>query len=274
MLKDIFAGIESEGELVNDITDLSKEEKLTPTDSKPEIKTEEKKEEEEKEAPQGETEEQKKEREDKEALEKQKTEDELPFHKHPRFKALVDEKNSYKAKLEELEKFKEETETKLKSIETKPDNSDIPIWFVEVFGENPEAWTKYQEQNNTDREALKAEMLAELKQSSTKEEESIVEGKKYIDDQIELIKEKGITFDRNALMKAMNDAPIFDKDGNLDFITKAELLELKGKKDPEKKTIIKKKISEDGTQSGDEQKPRTYKTPEEVRGMSWNSMGA
>ena len=271
MLKDVFAGIESEGELVNDITDLSKEEKLTPTDSKPEIKTEE--EVEERKAPQGETEEQKKEREDKEALEKQKTEDELPFHKHPRFKALVDEKNSYKSKLEELEKFKEDTENKLKSIETKPD-SDIPGWFVEIFGENPEAWTKYQDQNKSERESLKAELLAELKQSSTKEEESIVEGRKYIDDQIELLKEKGITFDRNALMKAMNDAPIFDKDGNLDFITKAELLELKGKKDPEKKTNLKKKISEDGTQSGDEQKPRTYKTPEEMRRTPWGSMGA
>lgn len=269
MLKDVFAGIESEGELVADITDLSKEEKITPTDSKPEIKTEEKKEE-EKEAPQGETEEQKKEREDKDALEKQKTEDELPFHKHPRFKALVDEKNAYKAKLDELEKFKEETETKLKSIETKPD-SDIPEWFVEVFGENPEAYAQYQDQNKTDRDSLKSELLAELKQSSSKADADLVEGQKYIDDQVELIKEKGITFDRNSLMKAMNDEPIFNKDGNLDFITKARMLELESKSDPEKGKIIKRKISEDGTKSGEEEKPRTYRTPEEMRRTPWGA---
>lgn len=272
MLKDVFAGIESEGEIINDVTDLSKEQKITAEESQTEIKSEE--EIGKQEAPQGETEEQRKEREEKEALEKEKTEDELPFHKHPRFKALVDEKNSYKQELDELKKFKEETETKLKSIEIKPENSEIPGWFVEVFGENPEAWSKYQEQNKADREALKAEVLEEIKQSSSKEEEDLSNGKKYIDDQVELIKEKGITFDRNALMKAMHDEPIFDKDGNLDFVTKARLLELEGKKDPEQKKVIKKMISDDGAKGGDEQQPRAYKTPEEMRKMPWSSMGA
>jgi hypothetical protein len=277
MFKDVFAGIESEGEIINDVTDLSKEQKITAEESQTEIKSEE--EEKEVKPSQGgeETEEQKAEREKEEAAQKALAEEEenkLPFHKHPRFKALVDEKNAYKTKLEELEKFKEETETKLKSIETKTEDSNIPGWFVEIFGENPEAWTKYQEQNKADREALKAEVLAEVKSSSSKEEEALSEGKKYIDGQIDLIKEKGITFERNALMKAMNDEPIFDKDGNLDFVTKARLLELEGKKDPAQKKIVKKLISEDGTKGGDEQKPRTYKTPEEMRRMSWNSMGA
>jgi len=267
MFKDVFAGVESEGEIINDIADLEKEGKETLQESQTEKKPEDKKEEEE-DAPQGETEEQ------KEALKEKNTEDNLPFHKHPRFKALVEEKNAYKEKLEELERFKEETETKLKSFETKVESPEIPSWFVEIFGENPEAYAKYQEQNKADREAIKNEVIEEIKKTSTAEETALSDGKKYIEDQVELLKEKGISFDRNSLMKAMNDDPIFDKDGNLDFMTKARLLELENKKDPEKKTVIKNLISDDGAKGGEEQKPRTYKTPEQMRRMPWGSMGS
>src|SRR3972149_2981832 len=116
------------------LEDIEKEQENENSEgSQPEEKKEEKKEEE--------TEAEKTAREIKE----QEEEDKIPFHKHPRFKALVEEKNQYK---KDLDAMREEMESKFSEIkDSQSKDSKVPAWFTELYGDNETAWQKYQEQD-------------------------------------------------------------------------------------------------------------------------------
>src|SRR3990167_5222536 len=133
----------------SELEDLKDKEKETPAETPAEKKPEEKETGEE-------TAEEKVAREAKE----QEEEDKIPFHKHPRFKALVEEKNQYK---EELDKLREDVESKFSEIkESRSETVKIPSWFTELYGENEVAWEKYQEHDKETRAEIKRELREEF----------------------------------------------------------------------------------------------------------------
>lgn len=66
---------------------------------------------------------------------------EVPFNEHPRFKELIEEKNTYKQQIEslrtEMEQFKQQLQPQDKTLQ----NSNVPQEFVDLFGSSdPKAY--------------------------------------------------------------------------------------------------------------------------------------
>jgi hypothetical protein len=81
---------------------------------------------------------------------KQPEEENVPFHEHPRFKELVEEKNTYKQELEamraEIESLKT-TPPKGEVVEEQP-QSNVPKEFLELYGTDAtEHWEAYKRLN-------------------------------------------------------------------------------------------------------------------------------
>jgi len=237
-IKDELAELPSDGTKLDDI---EKEEEIeTPADSQPEKKEEEEKE-----------------------------EKETPFHEHPRFKELVEEKNTYKA---DLEKLREDTESKFSEMkESQSKTGTIPNWFTELYGENDVAWTKYQEQDKTSREEIKREIREEFKQEEETKKDSIKKWEDRIDEQLKELEDEGEKFDRNELKKIMEEKPTYTQSGEFNFREKLELLKLRKSKDP-KKVKARKEIVDDDGKSKAEPGDKKWFTPEDMRGKGWDGL--
>jgi len=241
-----LAEIPSEGEPIEEvIKPEEEEEKETPTETPAEIKPEE-----EKETP---------------AEENKETEEKIPFHKHPRFKSLVEEKNRYK---EELDELKERVESKFSELEeSRSQTQPIPNWFSDAFGDNPEVWEKYQSHEKEAREEIKREIREELESEQNHKAEESQKWEDWVDDQIETLKDDGLKFEKNELMKVMVDYKPTDEQGNIDFKRGYEILQMTKKKDPEK-SEARKQIADDGKPKG-EPREKKWKTPEDMKGQGW-----
>jgi len=64
-------------------------------------------------------------------------EENIPFHKHPRFKELIEENKKLK---EEIEQTRTEFSQKLESIKNEPTTEQIPESFKKLYGDSPEIW--------------------------------------------------------------------------------------------------------------------------------------
>jgi len=261
---DELKDLPSDGEKIDDI-EKEEEEKETPSESSTEEKQEDEEEKEE-------TSEEVEAREKKE----QEEEDALPFHKHPRFKALIEERNKEKEDKEtfkkELESLREDTESKFSEIkESQSQTTKIPEWFVESFGENEAAWAKYEEHSKSDRVDLKKEIMEEIKGESQKKEDDSKKWDEWIDTEIGALKDSGKTFEKNDLMKIMMDYKPSDEKGNLDFEKGYEIMELKKAKDP-KKSKARKEIVDDSGKSSKDPESKPWKTPEDMRGVGWGNI--
>jgi hypothetical protein len=249
-IKDELNALPSDGIKLEDIGKETEEE--TSEESQPEIKSEEEKE----------TEDEKTAREAKEQEEK----DNIPFHKHPRFKALVEEKNQYK---EELDKLREDVESKFSEIkESRSETVKIPSWFTELYGDNEVAWGKYQEHDKETRAEIKRELREEFESEAKEQENSSAKWNTWIDDQVDALKDEGLKFDKNELMKVMMDYKPSDDAGNLDFKKGYEIMEVLKKKDPEK-SQARKELVDDSGKSKAEPQAKAYFTPEDMRGKGW-----
>jgi unconventional prefoldin RPB5 interactor 1 len=237
-IKEDLAEIPSEGEKLEDV------ELESPT-------KEEEKKEEEKKLP---------------AEEEKKTEEETPFHKHPRFKELVEEKNQYKKDLDEL---REEVESKFSEMDSQS-KTKSPEWFSEAFGDQPELWDKFQAYNKSDREAIKNELREELKAEKETKEEEVKKQSEWVEDQVNSLKDEGLKFEKNDLLKVMWDYKPTDDEGNLDFKKGYEIMEALKKKDPEKANARKEIVSEGKSKSEPEDKK--WKTPQDMKGVGWDNM--
>lgn len=235
-----LAEIPSDGTKLEDIE--KEEEKETPAESPAEIKPEEKEE------------------------EKKVEEEDIPFHKHPRFKALVEEKNQYK---EELDKLREDVESKFSEIkESQSKTADVPSWFTELYGENESAWKTYQEQDKATREEIKKEIREEFESEQKKKEEDSNKWNHWIDEQIGSLADEGLKFEKNELMKVMMDYKPSDEKGNLDFKKGYQIMELLNKKDPEK-SKARKELADESGNSKVEPGTKKWFTPDDMVGRGW-----
>lgn len=208
-------------------------------------------------------------------------EDNLPFHKHPRWIERDNELNSLKEREEERERelaelrsFKEETERKFSHFE-RTEGSKIPNWFVELYGENEAAWQAYSEHEKAQREEIKREAIAELEQRSqqaVQEEERWV---KWAQDSFTKLEGKGYQFDRNELADVMVKYRPTDENNNLDFEAGYEILTLQKQKEAQDpvKSHARKAIADVATKSSTGEKTKKdYLSSHDLRGKSWNQL--
>lgn len=202
-------------------------------------------------------------------------EDNLPFHKHPRW--IEREKE-----LEELRAFKETIEPKLsefdqvKSQMETTKNEIIPEWFVELYGDNEKAWAKYSEretlrdqeieQRAIERfEKQQEQKIAEAQAAQQAQEEAQANDLKFVEDGFKSLESQGKQFNRNELAKFMLDNPITDNENNLDFAKSFNLFEkLQVPKDTTH-TQARKQLADDMTKNPVEKRQEGVMTSNDFR---------
>lgn len=201
-------------------------------------------------------------------------EKDIPFHKHPRWMERENE-------LKELREFKEkaaptlEEFNKFKSALDSKEQTNIPEWFKELYGENEVAWQKYSEHTKNEREEMMKELQAKQeadRQAAQKEEQK---WNKWVEDGLDGLKILGLEFDRNALVKTMLDnQDKVTRDGQFDFNLGYKLYRELNPDNSQAISQARKKLADTTTKSSSSEKgSKGYMTSNELRGKSWNQLG-
>lgn len=201
--------------------------------------------------------------------------EDVPFHKHPRWieretelKTLRERDEQTARELEELKAFKEEVSGKLS-----PSDTDIPDWFKELYGENGVAWKKYEAREREREIEIERNIIARQTEAQAKAQEEAKRWNKWVDDEITKLQEEGKQFERNELIKTMLDYRPTDEQGNFDFKKGYEIYEaLKRKEDPAH-SQARKQIADISTKSSKSDKEsKGFLTTSDLRGKPWHSL--
>lgn len=257
-LDEIFADVKHEGDVdpfkeIEDKIEANKETK-TPAESQPAKESEEVKPKEGESTP----------------------EEDIPFHKHPRWierenelKQLREFQEQVAPKLAELETFKTKVETSNDS------KSDVPEWFQELYGNNPAAWAKYAEHSSQEREQTKKEIIADQQRQR---EEAVKEEQKWnlwVEGGLTGLEGKGYKFDRNELIQTMLTYRPTDEKGDFDFEAGYKILQATKPKevvDPARSNARKQLADSTTRSSKSEPVQKDYMTPADLRNKSWHKL--
>lgn len=164
-------------------------------------------------------------------------------------------------------------EARLGELEKSTANEDIsiPDRWSELFStgdaeQDKKAYQSWKTMNDEEKESWKSEVINELRNEEAKAAQEAEEYTKAYDAQMDELEASGKIFDRNELMAFVAKRPIFRQDGQPDFETSLELMEMQKPKlniDARKKlvTVTPKSVA---PTSG-------YKTPADLKG-GWNSI--
>lgn len=228
-------GIKREGVSIEDMTDDELIDKATnPDDGEDHSESSTDETEDEKEEPSGQGEEGEPDNTDEDKN--------IPFHKHPRFKEVINEKNDLSEKLTEANKRLDALE---KPAE-KPEDEPIAGWFKELYGDNEEAWKIYNAQSKKDRESIKEEVMSEVNElkdviNSQKEEK---DRNQWVKDEVSSLIDEGHKFDENKFLKFMVDYKPSDDKGNISFKKGIELYNKVEGGPVKKDKTVRKKVAE------------------------------
>jgi hypothetical protein len=188
----------------------------------------------------------------------------IPFHKHPRWIKLNQTNKDLQAKLAEIDARLQERE---KAPATTAPQEQMPQWWINAYGNTPEsqqAYRTYQENTNAERQRIKDDILNEIQGAQKKEVLSQEEAEGFITGEIDAMHEEGLDFETNELMKFIvdrdkNHRPLLDSEGNYDL---REYLEIKNSlqpKLPDNSMETKKRIASDTLSS--KTSPQESKVP-------------
>lgn len=202
----------------------------------------------------------------------------VPFHKHPRWIERERKFNEMEKELGELRPLRDEF-GRFKS-QIAPQELEMPDWWKEAFGTDEVSKAAFKKQ--TEYEAKRFEefenrILERFEQRSVekiqKEQAEVQKWETYIETEVQNLREKGYQFDRNELLKVVED---YSKDaqGNftghlIPFERAYEILQLK--KAAPTPTVVARQTaaaqSVAGTNSATT--PSTLPTLTEVRERGW-----
>jgi hypothetical protein len=198
-------------------------------------------------------------------------EEQIPFHKHPRWIEREQE-------LEELRAFRESVEPKLSEFEQfkarqEPTNEEIPAWFSELYGDNEKAWKAYAEHEKDREEQLERRAIERIEQRQQEAQAESQKWEKFVENGFESLESKGRKFNRNELTNFMLENPITDGNNNLDFEKSLNLFEKLNPQQASPSSQARKQLADTMTKSSTvEPKRKDYLTPAELRKMSWNQL--
>jgi len=207
------------------------------------------------------------------AVEDKSTEDDnVPFHKHPRFKRLIEHNKDLKAQLDQLSQ---------RIPQPKAEMGEPPTWFSNLYGKQPELWEEYQKYNVEQQEAYMDKMLVkfEERQANLAKEKEAQQAQlqDWLDDKMTELEDTGAAFDKEELLAVMQQYKPTDAEGNLDFKSGLELLNrlsqaqvnaaVKAEKIEARKGIAAK------TTTGDSATPQKPKVDlAKIRKSSWSDL--
>lgn len=206
-VQEFLANVEQEGEMLNKVTE-------TPSESLPESNQTE-----ESPSSQGESQQEN----------NTEHEEKLPFHKHPRWKAKQQEIESLKKSVDELLPFREEVQRLRQEFNqvSSQETTQIPQWFSAMFGDNYEAWKVWELKEKEDKVRLKQEIVQEYQAQQAEKQKEMDHWDKWIDNELTQLESEGKEFNKNELLKVIDEFKPIDEKGNWDFHKGFELLQMK-----------------------------------------------
>lgn len=205
--------------------------------------------------------------------------DNIPFHKHPRWIARNRELEEMRGELESLRSLKTEIESIKQPPQVEP---EMPDWWKEAFGETDESKKAYQKQLEHEQKLYsqwEEKVIQKVRSSEAEEaarhEQAVRKYETQIENELDTLYEKGYKFDRNELLKVVED---YSKDAQGNFtgtlfpFEKAyEILQLK-KSIPSETSKVRNQAagkSVRGTHSGVPTK--TVPTITDIRSRGWGA---
>lgn len=202
--------------------------------------------------------------------EEPKPEDNLPFHTHPRFKALTHENREIKEEMVRLKQLLQDKADSGKPVT----NADIPPWLKTLMGDDPELYNQFTEYQSglikTVVNEVTTRQQAQIEQSQAEQEK----WKAWVDDQFDELQVEGKKFNKEEVGKIALKYLPQDNQGNISIRKAYEIWEEKSElerlrsKDPAK-SQAKKEIAAK-TLSGGGAAPQTsvVLTSKDLRGKS------
>lgn len=164
-------------------------------------------------------------------------EENIPFHKHPRWIAKQRELDDMRIKLSELDTLKSELE-QVKQQTSSTNEPEMPDWWKKAYGEDAESqalWreqTQYQEQiyRQWEENVIQKVKTSESEQAR-QQAEAVRKHEAEIENKLFALEEKGYKFDKNELLKVVEEYST-DENGNFlgtlfPFEKAYEILQLK-----------------------------------------------
>jgi len=205
-----------------------------------------------------------------------KEEEDVPFHKHPRWiereselKELREREETTIRELSELKSFKQEVSQRLDTS-----NKDVPDWFQELYGDNEVAYRKYEEHEKVRTSEIERNILEKQEISRRQLDEEGKRWNKWVDDEIGKLHNEGKQFDRNELIKTMLEYKPTDENNNFDFKAGYKIYEaMKTKEIDPAKSQARKEIADTTMKNtSGEKKVKDFLTQADLRNKSWNQL--
>ena len=210
-------------------------------------------------------------------------EDNVPFHKHPRWQEMQNELRSKNEIIEQLKNDVGSVKDGVDSIQKEFKASaqeQVPSEFIDLYGLDPNApntqlaWKKFQalfpsQSREEIKQELKQEFIAE-QQKHDQEQARIIEWSRS---EMQKLKDEGKTFDENKLLKVIEKYSPVNEAGHTDFKKAYEIYELQeGARREKKERVVKakKQIAARSSQgSSTEAEKPAFVTPEDLEGKDW-----
>ena len=200
-------------------------------------------------------------------------EENIPFHKHPRFKEIIEENKKLK---DEIEQVRTEFSQKLESIKNEPTTEQIPESFKKLYGDSPEIWAAWNEYLSEEKAKIKEEVFANIRAEAEKKEKEVMllkqkekEAQQYFENQFAEIESQDGKIDRNAIIKVLDQYHCVDPETNLYDIKAAYDIYKKINRADSEKSNKRKEIADTTTSKGNstsEGKPVAW---DSIRNKGW-----
>jgi len=174
--------------------------------------------------------------------------EQLPFHKHPRWIKTQETLKEYEKRVVDYDK-------RIAELEKGKSETVLPDWWKTRYGDKPESvksYENYAAATKAERERIKEEVIKDIENKSSNETKSQQEADEYVNTQLAEMKDEGLTFERNELLKFMVDfqkeygpGSLLDAQGNYDFRKSLTLMQKMQPKAPDASKEAQKKIGAD-----------------------------
>lgn len=201
-------------------------------------------------------------------------EDNLPFHKHPRFKNLIKENKELKTMLAEIN---EKLSVQPKGPEGDQGKDTIPNWFKTIYGDNQDLYKEFSTYSAEQQKEIVAKAVETLREEFTRPQREAEQVQTWIHEKLTELHDDGEEFEDEDLISVMKEYTPFGENGQLDFRKGLKLMRafatVKSKDTTDKeKSEARKKIGAMTAGGGQGAPSKSAVNMNDIRKKSWNQL--
>lgn len=196
-----------------------------------------------------------------------------PFHK--RWKAREE---NLKREMQEdfdrkLEEFRQSVQTE--APHSGEGNVEIPEWFQDAYGDNPNIWEKFNKYEQARKDEIKRELVQEQAAAIQAQQAESAHWEGWVESEIDRLASEGKEFDRNELIQTILKYKPTNEENNFDFDAGFEIYQAlhPTKQVNPAKSQARKQLADTATASAGGEKPvKDYMTSNDLRGRSFSTL--